>query len=80
MGLLGQLHEIYIFSVAPQPIWDLGHLIVEVSGSHTIKHSHIQTHTHAHTYALYDSTERVISSSQRPLRTKHTADIRDEQP
>ena len=41
------------FSVAQQPNQDLGRLIVEVSGSHTIRHTY--THTR------YDSSERVIS-------------------
>jgi hypothetical protein len=45
--------------------------IIEVSRSHTIRH--IDTHP-------VDSSERVISSSQRPLPTKHTTNTRDENP
>jgi len=47
-------------SVAPQTISSLGHLIVEVSISLTDTHSR------------WNSSERVISSSQRPLPTQQT--------
>jgi hypothetical protein len=45
--------------VALQPNSGLGRLFLEVSISHT--------HTLKHTHSRYDSSERVISSSQRPL-------------
>ena len=38
-----------IFSVAQQQTnWDLGRFIVEVSRTHTIRHTHTHTHTHTH--------------------------------
>ena len=51
-----------------QPNLQLGRLIVVVSRSHT----------HTHTHTEYDSSERVISSSQRPLPTQHTTNRREE--
>jgi len=50
--------------VEQQPNSSLGSLIFEVSRSHT----------------WYDSSERMISSSQRPLPTEHTTNARDEYP
>jgi hypothetical protein len=47
------------FSVVQQPNSCLGRLFVEVSRSHTIRHTH--THTR------WDSSEQVISFTQRPL-------------
>ena len=47
-------------SVVQQPNSDPGSLVVEVSRSHT------------HTRARWNSSGRVISSSQRPLPTQHT--------
>jgi hypothetical protein len=35
-----------------------------------VSKSYTHTHTHTHTHTWYDSFERVISSSQRPLPTK----------
>ena len=47
----------------------LGHLIVEVSRSHSIRHTH-----------LIDSSEQVISSLQRLLPIQHTTDTSDKHP
>jgi hypothetical protein len=47
----------------------LGHLTVEVSRSHSIKHTH-----------LIDSSEQVISSLQRLLPPQHKTDTRDKHP
>ena len=44
-----------------QPNSGIGHLIVEVSGSHTIKHTH-----------PIELQMQVISQEQRPLPTQHT--------
>ena len=44
--------------MAQRPNWGLGHLIVEVSRSHTIRQTDTHTHTHTHTVGL---SERVIS-------------------
>jgi hypothetical protein len=49
------------FAAALQPNWGLGRLFVEVYRSRTIN-----------TLTQYDSTERVISSSQRPLPNQNT--------
>jgi hypothetical protein len=43
--------------------------------SYTITHT--QTHTHTHTHIFLDSSERVISPSQRPLPTQHLISKRD---
>jgi hypothetical protein len=59
-------NSIIFFSVAQQPNSGLDRLTVAVSRSHTIRH----THTHTHTHIRYDSSKRVISSSQRPLPTQ----------
>ena len=45
-------------------------LIVDVSRSPTISHTHNR----------FDSSDRVISSSQRPLPAQHAKDTRDEHP
>jgi hypothetical protein len=58
------------FSLALEPNSDLGPLIVEVSRSHTTRH----------TRTRQDSCERVISFSHRPLPAQHTVSIRDEHP
>ena len=50
----------------------LGRLIVEVSRSHTI------IHTHTHTQS--DCSEEVIKSSKRPLLTQHTVNTTQEYP
>jgi hypothetical protein len=60
------------FIVVLKPKLDIGFVIIEVSKSHTIRHTHIQSH--------YDSSVRVISCSQRPLSTRNTANTRDEHP
>jgi hypothetical protein len=52
----------YIFSAVQQPDSALGRLVVDVSTSHTIRH----------TQTRYDSSERVISPSQRPLTAQHS--------
>ena len=57
------------FSVSVQPKSCVGRFIFEVSGSHTIRHT-----------KRYDHSERVISSSQRPLPEQHTTHTRDENP
>ena len=54
--------DLTYFSVNQQPHSGLDRLTVEVSKSHTIRHS----------WTRYDSSERVISPSQRPLSTQHT--------
>jgi hypothetical protein len=38
------------FFVAPQPKSGLGHLVVDVYGSHVIRHTHTHTHKHTHTH------------------------------
>ena len=48
----------------------LGRFIVKVSRSHTIEN----------TYTRWDACGRVISSTQRPLPTRHTTNTRDEHP
>ena len=40
--------------------------------------THSSTHTHTHTQSQYDSSKHVISPSQTPLPTQHTAHKRDE--
>jgi hypothetical protein len=50
-----------------QPNSGLDRFTVEVSRTHTIRHTH----------SRYDSSERVISSSQRPLPKHHTAHTTD---
>jgi hypothetical protein len=57
-------------SVAQQPKSGLGRFVVEVSRSHPITHTHTRQ----------DSSERVISSTQRPLPTQRTTNTRDEHP
>jgi hypothetical protein len=65
----------------------------DVSSSHTHTHTHgrhtrTRTHTHAsthararaHTHTRYDSSGRVISSSQRPLLTRRTTTTGEEHP
>ena len=52
---------LYSSSKAQQPNWGLGRLNVYISRSHT----------HARTHTPQDSSEHVISSSQRPLPTQH---------
>jgi hypothetical protein len=61
-GVAAEL-QVFFFLVAKQPNSGLGSLIVQVSRSHT--------HTHTHTPV------RVISPSQRPLRTQHTTNTRE---
>ena len=48
--------------------------------THSLIHSLSHTHTHTHTHTHNDSSEQVISSSQRPLPTQHTTNTRDEYP
>jgi hypothetical protein len=45
--------------------------------THTQKH---KTQTDTHTHTGYRSSERMISPSQKPLATQHTANIIDEHP
>ena len=59
--VLVQVISKYFLYVAQQPQSGLGCPIDAVCVSHTI------THAHTHTYTRYNSSERVISSSQRPL-------------
>ena len=42
-----EINNIIFFSVAQQPKAGFGRLIVEVSRSHTIRHTHTHTHSHA---------------------------------
>jgi len=65
-----KIAESHSFCVAVKPKLGLGRLSVKVSRSHT--------HTHTHTHTRQDSSERVISPSQRPLPTQHTRDKRGE--
>ena len=60
------------FSVAHQLNSAQCHLIFEASRSDAI--------THTHTHTRRDSSERVISSSDRPLPTQHTTNKTDEHP
>jgi len=39
---------IVFLSVTQQPILGLGLFLVEVTGSHTIRHRHARAHTHKH--------------------------------
>jgi len=70
--------------VAQQLKAGIGLLIVEVSKSLIITHTrtharaHARTHTHTHTHTWYDSSEPVISPSQRPLPTQHTTNRGDD--
>jgi len=68
------------FLEAQQLNLGLGRLTVVVSRSHTATYTHIHTHnythTHTHTHTRQDSSERVISLSQRPLPTQHTANTK----
>ena len=48
--------------------------------TYTHKPTHPHSHTHTHTYTQYDFSERVISTSQRPLPTQHTTNKWDEHP
>jgi len=43
--------------------------------TNTLTHTHTHIHTHIHTHTRQDSSERVISPSQRPLPTKHTTKV-----
>lgn len=52
----------------------LSRLTAEVSGQHTITHNY--TYTHTHTYIGQDSSERVVSSLQRPLPTQLTQETK----
>jgi len=56
-----------IFFVAPKFNSGLGHLIVEVSRSHTT-HTHTNTNTHT----------QAIGITKRPLPTQHTTNTKDE--
>jgi len=49
-----------------QPHSGLGRLVVEVSRSHTTRHTHThaRTCTHKHTHTRKDSSEQAISTSQ----------------
>jgi len=60
------------FSMVQKPNSGVAHLTVEVSRSHTIRHTYTQSR--------YESSELVISSSQRPLLTRNTTNSRDEHP
>jgi hypothetical protein len=51
-----------IFSVVQHPKSALGRLISDISRSHTIRHTH----------SRQDSSERAISSTQRPQQTQQT--------
>jgi len=55
------------FNVTQQPNAGVGRLIVEVCISHTSGHTHTRQ----------DSSERVISSSLRPLTTQQTINTSD---
>jgi hypothetical protein len=70
--------HIYFFSVAQQPNSGLGPPIVEVSRSHTIRHTHARARIHTHIRQVF--SEQVISPSQRLLPTQHTINTRDEHP
>ena len=59
------LLDAFHISVAQHSKRGLGRLTVEVSRSHTIRH------THTHTQTRCDSSAPVISPSQRPLPTQH---------
>jgi hypothetical protein len=58
------------FSVAQQPKSGLGRLIVEVSRSHTIRHTH--THKHTHTVGLlWTSDQPVADATTYTTHNKH---------
>jgi hypothetical protein len=59
--------------VALQPISGVGHLIVEVSRSHTSKtHTHTHTHTHIHTVVLlWKNDQPVAEAATYTIRNKH---------
>jgi len=59
----------FFFFLALQPKSDLGRLAVEVA-----YHTQLNKQTHTR----WDSSERVISPSQRQLPTQHTTNTRDE--
>ena len=67
-----EINLTFFSSVAQQLNSGLGRLIVEVSISLSLSLS--LTHTHTHTQ--YDSSEREISSSQRPPPTQQTTTAR----
>ena len=71
LQLINIIH-IFFFPPAQQPKPGLGRPAVDVSSSLSLSLSH--THTR------YSSSERVISSSQRPLPTQNTSNTRDEHP
>jgi hypothetical protein len=70
---------IFVFE-AQQPKSGVGHLVVEVSKSHTIRLSLSVSFSLSLSLSWQDSSERVISSLQRQLLTRHTTKMRYEHP
>jgi hypothetical protein len=54
-------------------------IVSSLSHSDTLHSVALHCHTQTH-YTRYDSSERVISSLQRPLSTQHTTNTRDKHP
>jgi len=63
------LYKFIPFFVAQQPKSALGRLIVEVSRSHTIKHTHTDTHS---VESLYTSDQPLAETATYTSHSKHT--------
>jgi hypothetical protein len=72
-------YHLYIFSMPQQTNLSLGRLIVEVSRSHTIRHTHgrarTHTHTHTHTVGLLWTSDQPVAEA-----ATYTTNTTDEHP